>query len=122
MISVAELAWVAGFIEGEGCFYFSPKTAHISFMVCAAQVQRWPLDQLQKLVGGKIGRIAPRKGKGHWAWNLTGPRGVGLALTLFSAMSPDRRQKIKELLLVWKKTAPMAPKHVERFWRLYGHV
>lgn len=49
MVSTLDICWVAGFLEGEGSFQNvrSP-------IVAVAQVQREPLERLQRLFGGKI--------------------------------------------------------------------
>lgn len=44
-VSTLQLAWAAGFIEGEGSF---------SNTVTAAQVQKEPIERLHALFGGRI--------------------------------------------------------------------
>lgn len=56
-MSGEEIAWAAGFLEGEGWFAFrgsrgSKPTAEMR--VGAAQVNREPLERLQSMYGGKI--------------------------------------------------------------------
>lgn len=71
-----ELAWAAGFLDGEG--HFGLRGADGSPFVEAAQVRtRAPLDRLQVLFGGSI-----RCGRSAWRWKLEGRPAVQLALPL----------------------------------------
>jgi hypothetical protein len=45
-----ELAWAAGFFDGEGCFSYTDKAAYAS--VSIAQVERLPLERFQAAVAG----------------------------------------------------------------------
>ena len=46
VISVRNLAWAAGFLEGEAGFGRG--------LISVGQVQRWPLEELQTMFGGRI--------------------------------------------------------------------
>lgn len=97
-ISTLEIAWAAGFIEGEGSFgYPSPK-------VTAAQVQREPIDRLQRIFGGKISQRTTRgfSGKKIWIWALSSHRSVEVMMTIYVLMSPKRRGEIERTLFAWK--------------------
>ena len=54
------LAWAAGFIDGEGCFVHvkthrpNGKMYSDGVRLSAAQVNKEPLERLQKILGGKI--------------------------------------------------------------------
>lgn len=111
MIATKELYWAAGFLEGEGCFWSQRPSA--SAMITASQVQRNPLEHLQKVVGGTL--RGPKKSNNKSAqpffiWNIYGVRAAGLMMTLYSLMSPNRQGKIIEVLAEWKKHPP-ADKH-----------
>ena len=104
MLSDRDIAWAAGFLEGEGCFALNRKTCCIT----AAQVQREPLERLLRLFGGKIYDIK-RKSSKHQdfsRWDLHGPKAAGLMMTLWSLMSPRRRDQIGKALAVWR-AAPL---------------
>lgn len=55
MITHADLKWVAGFLEGEGCIQAPPAQLGVT----ANQVQR-PLEELRRLLGGTISLIYAR--------------------------------------------------------------
>lgn len=51
-----ELAWAAGFMDGEGNFRYNDKRKYGKGIpvVQAAQIQREPLDRLVGVLGGKV--------------------------------------------------------------------
>lgn len=95
-----QLAWAAGFLEGEGYFGWrfrdNPNWSP-SFRITAVQVQREPLDLLQQLFGGKISpRPARGKSQAAFTWHVSGSRALGIALTLYQFMSTKRKAQITE--------------------------
>jgi len=100
MITGMDIAWAAGFLEGEGCFFAK------DIGVFAAQVQREPLERLQKMLGGNIRpRPAPDNfpnGQPQNYWSIHGTRAAGAMMMLWSLMSPRRQGQIEEALAIWK--------------------
>lgn len=86
-----DLAWAAGFLEGEGTFGFYSHSQSIR----APQVQREPLERLQRFFGGTV---TARKNPYLNVWTVCGPRARGVMLTLYVMMSPRRREQIKAAL------------------------
>ena len=100
MLTPRFLGWTAGFLEGEGNFYFARnKRAGYIVRVSACQKQREPLDRLRLAFGGGIFLRANRE---IHDWVLDGPRAVGLMMTLYSMMSPKRRVQIRAVLDQWR--------------------
>lgn len=95
--TTTDLAWAAGFLEGEGSFQKSNGTQG----VCASQVQRDPLERLQNLLGGQIYvvREADSRNQRVYRWAVSGARARGIMMTLFTFMSPRRREQITCALL-----------------------
>ena len=93
---IRDLTWVAGFLEGEGCF----ASGGDSIQVCAVQVQREPLDRLQRWLGGKIyERRSNNPRHNHaWVWQTSGARARGIMMTLYALMSPKRQLQIRKAL------------------------
>lgn len=95
-IDLHELYWAAGFLEGEGSFvacgpYKQPR-------ISCPQLQRAPLERLQRLFGGGIcdsERIS--------TWYCAGPLAAGLMMTLWTLMSPKRREQIEAALKPWRE-------------------
>jgi len=107
VLTIRLLAWTAGFIEGEGTFYFHTNKLHLgggsSPQVRAAQVQREPLDRLRLAFGGKIYWM-PKHGKqGIHEWVVNGAPAIGLMLTLYTFMSPRRRDQIRTVIDTWRR-------------------
>ena len=99
---IKELYWIAGFLEGEGCFYYSN-----SSVISANQVQQEPLLRLQKLLGGSLYRAKarPKPCQRIYVWTITGQRAVAIMMTVFSLMSPKRKKAITKAISRWKKAA-----------------
>lgn len=113
MTSTVDLAWAAGFLDGEGTFYVgSNGRGHMRLSVKAAQVQRWPLDRLATLFGGNI--YFCRGGRGnqqdYYVWSLSGAAAAGLMMSLAVLLSPRRRQTIVVGLGQWK-TWPVSSRY-----------
>jgi len=99
---VRDIAWAAGFYEGEGsCCY-----ANHSTRISVGQVNREPLDRMAALFGGHVFRLnAVRSGydkryisRGAWRWLACGARARGILLTLYGMLSDKRREQIRKTL------------------------
>lgn len=102
MVTTRDLEWAAGFMEGEGCFDMA---ATGQIRARATQVQRWPLDRLQALFGGAIpARPAWSHGQANFEWMLCGGQAAGLAMTLYSLLSPRRKEQVVKALTTWRST------------------
>lgn len=102
-ITLRDLAWTAGFLEGEGCFRHrisSGTTACVS----ANQVQKEPLTRIQSVFGGHVNPRPSRnpRHRDQWVWTLTGVRAVGLMMTLYPMLSPRRQERVREALTAWR--------------------
>ena len=101
-ISTRDLYWTAGFLDGDGSFLFS-KARNLT--VQAVQVQRWPLDKLQRMFGGSIS-IHPYPDRPNWQsvhrWTLSTTKAAGLMMTLYPLMTVYRKGQIKKALDGWK--------------------
>lgn len=99
MITAGDVKWIAGFLEGEGCF---PKAHQLS--VSAVQVQLWPLQELQRLVGGTIRakKVSNPRAQPSHQWTLHGPRAAELCMSLYALMSPKRKEAIRRALAQWR--------------------
>lgn len=94
-----ELAWAAGFLEGEGSFNL--KCSRVG----APQVEREPLERLHRLFGGRIcpkpvgaARRLGIRAQDAWYWYVNGPRARGVMLTLYTLLSTKRRAQIRASL------------------------
>lgn len=85
--TLMDIAWAAGFIEGEGCF-----TTHGQVTVTQKTIE--PLARLQEFVGGGISQDKD----GIYQLRLSGARARGLAMTLYPLLSSRRQKRIREML------------------------
>jgi len=93
-IRAHDLYWIAGFLEGEGCFYNRRQ-----MRVIASQVNLEPLERLQALVGGVV---KPKKHQTIYEWVAWGPRAAGIAMTLYPLLSRRRQLQAAKTLRFWK--------------------
>jgi len=101
-ISIRDLAWAAGFLEGEGSFGCHGGTTRVS----AGQVQKEPLDRLVKLFGGRMW-LKPPTGMGKhpvWTWVIPGKRSAAVMMTIYTFMSQRRKEQIESALSVWRNS------------------
>ena len=99
--SVLDLAWAAGFLEGEGWFGRNTKYSSGSEVVSAPQKQREPLDRLMVMFGGTLRSGTPDKAHPkniYWSWRCSGVRARGVMMTMYQFMSPRRKEQISEAL------------------------
>lgn len=109
MVTIKDIAWTSGFIEGEGSFGGSHNGKSGS-MITAWQVQKQPLEKLLELYGGSISFRHPSQRTSIWQWCLYGNKSIGLMMTIYSLMSSKRKEQIKRIILYWKNRQ-------ERNWR-----
>lgn len=106
-ISATDLAWVAGILEGEGCFHhnvYKHADGH-SFLHQSIAVEMKDLDVLEKLLDiVKMGTIQYKGQRNErraetWVWRVYNRKKVvALCNLLLPHMSARRSQKIIELL------------------------
>lgn len=97
MISMVDIGWAAGFLEGEGSFFRSQAVS----VVTAAQDEFYPVEKLQRLFGGRFSLCVAKRSHGevvYGRWNATGETARGVMMTIYSLMSPRRKDKIREVL------------------------
>lgn len=87
-LSAADIAWAAGFWEGEG----SIGARHAN----ASQVERWPLERLQQLFGGNIRmREADRPNRRPChQWFICGEQARAFIAAIYLRLSPRRQAQI----------------------------
>lgn len=98
-ISDAEVAWVAGILEGEGCWTVSRSTQG-RWWVAVRMTDEDVILKLQHLTG--VGRISPARGRPQhkmaWAWQVSvQPHREWLTLKVWPWLGVRRRVRIREL-------------------------
>ena len=91
-----DIAWAAGFYEGEGSVQRNNKTPG-SPGVQIAQKDPAPLLWLRERFGGSVREYTRNSdGRAYYKWWLSGTRARGFLFTIFSLLSARRRGQIKE--------------------------
>jgi hypothetical protein len=127
----AELAWVTGFLEGEGCFFLL-KCNNKRFglyqypRISCASTDLDALQRLQKYTG--IGGIANPRQRGidkpKWEWTASkSGQAVDLMKTIYPFMGERRQAKIDEVLdnAGWSRIIPPANRPLDQFSWVVGY-
>lgn len=94
--TVKDIAFSAGFYEGEGSISLSEK---VEIQIQIIQNDREILDKLQSHFGGKVyGPYQGSSGNEYYNLRLVRERAIGFSLTIFTFLSKNRRKQIKEIL------------------------
>lgn len=98
--TIKELCWAAGFLEGEGHFGQAGSKKYPSEVVTGTQVQRGPLERLQRWFGGRIylSRVYAKNQHAASRWHISGARARGVMLTLYAMLSTKRQYQIRAAL------------------------
>ena|ERR1035437_9260938 len=93
--TMLDIAWAAGIYEGEGhCRPTGANTVRLS----VSQKDLWLLYRLRQLFGGTV-YLRKSCGKSNVnQWYLSGTRARGFLLTIFSFLSPRRREQARSTL------------------------
>jgi hypothetical protein len=112
MIDTKDIHWLAGLLEGEGCFQYRRYKSKISKQLWYPQIKVEmtdldPIAKAAKLLGNKVnrGKLLP-SGKRCYLAQVMGRRAIEWMMTLYSLMGERRRAKIKEIITAWKNNAP----------------
>jgi len=100
--TMRDIAWLAGFFEGEGSF--SPY-GHVQI----SQLNRWALDGIREAFGGRVIEYETNAIRGRimaFKWYTTGGRGRGITMTLYALLSPRRQLQARRLLKVSRLSDP----------------
>lgn len=108
-ITAAEIAWAAGIWEGEGSCWPNARTvrragrsATVHASVSQRDPEQWVLQRFRHLFGGKIDLEHNDGSSDCLRWRVTGARARGFLMTIFTFLSPWRRQQVLAALTVSK--------------------
>lgn len=102
-----DLAWAAGFIDGEGYCgfqrYSNKRGCRINLAV--VQIVKAPLDKLASMFGGSVNGPYSHKNKPHhtpfWRWEIQGARAAG-TLELMKPYFMVKWPQIEKAITNWK--------------------
>lgn len=101
---LCDLHWLAGLLEGEGCFALHHKTPRISLDMCDRDI----VERAKALLGGQGGvkcRARRHRNPRHsdiYATVVTGRRAVGWMMTLYPLLGSRRRARIRDVIARWR--------------------
>lgn len=96
IVNDADVAYLAGFFDGEGCIIVHKNGRTYWFSISASQINPEPLKRLSEYFGGRIFRDSSRPGlRSRHLWRLTSLR----ALAALEAMLPFLTVKRDEAVL-----------------------
>lgn len=108
-LSTKDIAWLAGLLEGEGCFRYRT-TPMIQFAMTDKDV----VGLAAGLLGAKSVRFRKQQAA-HWKpqyeVSIHGQRAAEWMMTLYPLMGERRQAKIREILAAWR-LAPRVGKYV----------
>ena len=105
MTSTKQIAWVAGILEGEGSFGLTNNSRCPCIWLGMSDVDvvrgvRNIIDPSINISGVNDGRLPHYKKQ--YRITVNGIRAIQWMMTIYPLMSRRRKEKIKELLSVWK--------------------
>jgi len=103
-LRLVDIGWLAGIIEGEGCFYISRQYTNPSFRIQVNMTDKDVIEKLQRITN--LGNLYVDNHKGKktsYIWIVSrAPDVVALMMTLYPLMGERRQKKIRECLIEWR--------------------
>jgi len=89
------VAWLAGFLEGDGSFTRVGRCPRIQ----AKQKGKEPLVRLQERFGGRVKKYYHKsRGRFYWVWTVNGQSATRAMLEIYPLMSKRRQEQIQAVL------------------------
>jgi len=103
-LEMKDLYWLAGLLEGEGCFCWSAGRDRYRYpRISLSMTDQDVIVRAQSFFGTcKSTGYTPSARKPYYTIQITGSRAAGWMMTLYSLMGKRRKARIKEILLLWK--------------------
>lgn len=113
-----ELAWLAGWLEGEGSFgaYRTGKFGSLRVSVTASSIDEDVIQYVQSIAGGTVFRLEPRSSKHHpqFRWSVAKRKdAIDLALLVRPLMRSARRIAQIDRMVEIEASKPRRAKVVE---------
>ena len=101
-----DIAWAAGFLEGEGCFRWTAPLnqkgkAYGYAEIKASQNERDPLDKLVEIFGGKVRKEIKKEksSQGYiYTWQVSADKCISIIGDIYKYMSIRRQNKMQEVM------------------------
>ena len=98
-MTTVEIYWLAGLLEGEGCFCFS-KTARLYFGSTDEDV----INRVAKLLKSNVLKHpgSSKESKLYYQTVKSGTYAIGLMMTLYSILGERRQRAIRGVIEEWR--------------------
>lgn len=106
-----DLAWVAGFVEGEGCFAWNGKSPRLTVTGTDPDVMGRFASITKRRVRGPIEKGGNRKQQ--YVVDVYGPVAAGWMMTLLPMLGSRRKRRAIEVLSAWRSRRVA---HKQTFW------
>ena len=107
-LSSQDIHWLAGLLEGEGCFtvHGNKRWGHShNPVVDLGMTDEDVVRRAQSLIGGNVYKMASRK-LPIYRLRMTGAKAVAVMMTVYALMGARRQARIKGLIYGWKTWKP----------------
>jgi hypothetical protein len=107
-LSLRNIEWIAGLLEGEGCFSLTPSRPG-SASIVLGMTDHDVVQRFAGHLGCKVRTTQPgntalgKKRKPVYLTTVASTKAVGLMMTIYPLMGFRRKTRIREILLAWKK-------------------
>jgi len=104
IVRTVDIYWLAGIVEGEGCFHSSKKTPTISIGLTDLDI----IYKIRRILNDnrRISQYKNRPGslgtKTLYRLRYSGHKAVSIMFTLYSLLGSRRKLKIKEVINIWR--------------------
>lgn len=121
-----DLYWLAGYLEGEGCFTIDKISGRIYPKISLQTTDFDVIERARKLLDSKgpwnrkSNTKICTKPKPSWAINITGKKAVKYMKILLPLMGKRRQNRIREILELYKKQIPPKLNQLKTHCK-YGH-
>jgi hypothetical protein len=111
MIQTKDIYWLAGLLEGEGCFQCQMrgiKRRRSLPTIIIAMSDRDVIERVRMLTAAP-GRICLQANPGRkqlFRLTIAGRKAVGLMMTIYCLMGERRKSRIREVIQDWNQYAP----------------
>lgn len=109
MYSVKEIYWLAGLLDGEGCFswhkfYTQGKYTYYNAKIQLAMTDLDVVERAAKMIGATVHKVKLSKlgRKQMYRFECQGRRAIGWMQTVYPVMGLRRQAKIRELVVLYK--------------------
>ena len=101
MSKETDIAWLAGFWEGEGCISYTFSRSRRALTLCVSQKNSWPIFKAQQVIAEhlEIDSLLYQRKSGLWDLKLSEAFKIDrVCEAMWSFLSPRRRIQIQETM------------------------